>query len=126
MGHVIDVMPTLAELAGVDSPEVPGASLAPVFKGVTRSEPEFLFWEHTGHRAIRKGDWKLVAEHGKDWELYDLSKDRSETNDLREERPEMADSLLKQWQEYADKIGVEPWDSFPQSKRRPSKEYRTK
>ena len=47
-----------------------------------------LWWQHEGNRAIRVGDWKLVAA-GKDgpWELYDLAKDRTETHDLAKEFP---------------------------------------
>lgn len=38
-----------------------------------------LFWEHHGHRGVRKGRWKVVAEYGHPWERYDMKADRSET-----------------------------------------------
>ena len=125
-GHVIDVVPTVAELAGAEAPPVTGHSLVPIFRGEQRPEPEFLFFEHTGHRAIRKGNWKLVAERGGDWALYDMQTDRSEMRDLRVERPELAEDLLRQWTDYAEQIGVVPWETLPQSKKRPSPDYREK
>lgn len=126
VGHVIDIMPTLCDLAGAQAPEGPGSSLAPVFAGEEREPPEFLHWEHTGNRAIRRGDWKLVAEHGGDWELYDLKTDRAETNDLSKKHPELVQLLLAKWTSYADEIGVVDWDSLPQSKASPSADYRKK
>ena len=41
-----------------------------------------MFWEHEGNRAVRSGQWKLVAQHGQDWELYDMEEDRTELKDL--------------------------------------------
>ncbi len=59
-----------------------------------------LWWQHEGNRAIRVGDWKLVAA-GKDgpWELYDLAKDRTETHDLAKESPKKAGELARRWEE---------------------------
>lgn len=135
VGHVIDVMPTVLELAGArmpdeidgtPAPKLPGHSLAPIFRGEDRKPPEFIFWEHVGNRAIRSGDWKLVAEHERPWELYDLKNDRSETKDRAKDRPDLVTKLSSLWQGYADKIGVVPWSELPQSKRKPSQEYRRK
>ena len=63
-----------------------GTSLLPHF-GEAQVVPRTLFWEHEGNRAIRIGDWKLVAGHNQPWELYDLSADRSELSDLAEVHP---------------------------------------
>jgi arylsulfatase A-like enzyme len=53
-----------------------------------------------GHRAVRAGDWKLVALAGKPWELYNLRLDHTEMHDLAAQHPqrvaEMAD-LYRQW-----------------------------
>lgn len=126
MGHVIDVLPTVTELAEAKTPSVSGESLVPVFKGETRKEPEFLFFEHTGHRAIRQGDWKLVSERGGEWELYDFSNDRAETQDLSQKYPEKVQQMSKEWQSHADEMGVVEWETLPQSKRKPSEDYREK
>ncbi len=52
-----------------------------------------LWWLHEGNRAIREGQWKLVATKGEPWELYDLSVDRAETNDLSDAHPEIVKRL---------------------------------
>ncbi|MFO0803917.1 MAG: arylsulfatase [Gemmataceae bacterium] len=76
-GHVIDIVPTLLDLAGgranPESPAAPGVSLVPLFKPDGRVKRDFLWWQHEGNRALRIGDWKIVAA-GKDapWELYDF------------------------------------------------------
>ncbi len=130
VGHVIDLLPTILEVAGAAYPDLPaklpGRSLAPIFRGGPAPPREFLFWEHVGNRAVRKGHWKLVAEHGKPWELYDLSRDRSEMNDLASLKPARAKELEALWTSFARGIGVVDWDSLPQSKNSPSVEYRRK
>ena len=77
-GHVIDLVPTILELArarrftnvgGVPVPEAPGTSLVSSFARDGAVRHADLWWEHEGNRAIRVGDWKLVAARGQDWEL---------------------------------------------------------
>jgi len=106
-------MATAVDLAGLDQPadKTPpeGLSLAPLFAG----EPlagRLLFWEHEGNRAVRDGDWKLVAEHGKPWELYNLARDRSEQHDLATAEPNRAARMAAAWEAYARRALVEPWD----------------
>ena len=96
-GHVIDLVPTLMELAGVKAPDsidglqVPpmhGKSLVPVLNDANAAPPhESLWFYHDGHRAIRVGDWKLVAKHPLPPELYQLTDDPSETRNLASEHP---------------------------------------
>ena len=130
VGHIIDIAPTLMDLALVEQnqvdPPITGKSLAPILRGEQREPHEFLFWEHTGNKAIRQGDWKLVAEHGKPWQLFNLGNDRSELQDLAAEQPERVKQMLANWQSYARKTGVVDWDSLPQSKRSPGPDYRKK
>jgi arylsulfatase len=135
VGHVIDVLPTILEVCGATyparfegeaTPTLPGISLAPLFRGRRRAAHEFLFWEHVGNKAIRRGDWKLVAEHGGPWELYNLHQDRSETQNLARQRPELVKELDRQWQAFARQIGVVEWDLLPQSKVSPAPDYRRK
>ncbi len=111
-GHVIDVVPTVLEMAGIEgnwtregAPEAPGRSLVPVFGGEAEGAPmrhEHLWWFHDGHRALRMGDWKLVSAKGEPWELFDLSADRIEGNDLAGSHPEKAAELAKRWQSELD------------------------
>lgn len=106
-GHVIDFVPTLLELAGVDAdrdpgaPSLPGRSLVPAFSRDGAVERDFLFFHHEGNRAIRVGNRKLVSasEDGGGWELYDLSTDRCEARDLASEHPEEVRALSKRWEE---------------------------
>ena len=135
IGHVIDVLPTVIEAAGAVYPDshqgepttpLPGKSLMPVFRGRPADPHEFLFWEHTGNRAIRQGDWKLVGEHGGPWELYNLGEDRSEVADLSREHPQEAKRLATLWAEYAERIGVVDWDTLSRYRGKPGRYYRKK
>ena len=66
--HLIDLLPTLAQVAGIEEdPEWEGASLFEPFLPEELKTRE-LGWEHEGNRAIRMGDWRLVAtgRHGQD------------------------------------------------------------
>ena len=113
--HIVDVMTTICELAGTEYPEVykgnkitamPGQSLVPAMKGDTKDIHEALYWEHLGNRAIRKGDWKLVARKGDPWELYKLSSDRSETNNLIQSETQIAEELEQMYENWARNVGV--------------------
>jgi arylsulfatase len=104
---VIDIVPTLLDLAGGErsqslngesAPPLPGRSLAPVFGAEKTAPRDSLWWLHEGNRAIRIGDWKLVALGANGaWELYDLGQDRAETQDLIEKYPEKAKELEAAW-----------------------------
>jgi arylsulfatase len=109
-GHLVDILPTLLELAGsvkpaairgVPVPPAPGHSLAGAFAKDDPRLPGFLWWQHENHRAIRAGDWKLVALKGGEWELYDLSKDRGESNNLASAQPERVRELSALWEKQA-------------------------
>ena len=52
---------------------------------------------HAGNRAIRQGNFKLVAAKGDPWELYDLSRDRAESNDLSNKMTDKAKALENSW-----------------------------
>ncbi len=105
-GHVIDLVPTILEVAGGHSfeqwdgqpvPPPPGKSLATVFTEDGRVSRDNLWWLHEGNRAIRVGDFKLVAAAKGPWELFDLSTDRAETNDLAAQHPEKVRELEQAW-----------------------------
>jgi arylsulfatase A-like enzyme len=122
-GHLIDIMATCVEVAGATYPKsykgqairpLEGRSLLPVFAG-KEIDRELLFWEHHGNCAIRVGDWKLVrkgtqsSKEIKNWELYDLSRDRSELNDLAAKNPQLVKKLAAQWEAFARHAHVKPW-----------------
>ena len=117
-GHVIDLMATCVDVAEAEYPQtfhakpirpLHGKSLLPILKGQRRAGHEILYWEHQGSRAIRQGDWKLVAAQGESWELYNMRDDRSELNDLTESHSEKREELLAKYRKWAEKGGVKPY-----------------
>ena len=96
-----------AEKDGKKIKALEGCSLDVAFKGKTIGR-EALFWEHEGNCAIRKGNWKLVRKGGKDWELYNIAKDRPEQHDLAAEKPALVKQLGAEFQAYADRANVSP------------------
>jgi len=113
-GHVIDLVPTIREVAGARVPDThdgrsvpapPGKSLLPAFARDGTVKHDDLWWEHEGNRAIRVGDWKLVAT-GQDgpWELYDLATDRTETHNRAREEPARVRELAERWQKRRDEF----------------------
>ena len=117
--HIIDILPTLLELTGQDYPEryhehellpVEGKSLVSLFAKQERSPHDQLCWQWAGNRAIRQGDWKLVWDklnRAKQWELYDLSQDRCELNDLAKKMPERVESMKRDWLTWAKKVELD-------------------
>jgi arylsulfatase len=111
VGHVIDLVPTLVDVAGgriepTDGPELPGHSLMPTIRGTGSVERDALYWHHDGNRAIRLKNWKLVsAKNDADtWRLYDLASDRCEGIDLAGEEPDRVRALSATWQAMDDRF----------------------
>jgi arylsulfatase len=105
-GHLIDLVPTILALAGGALPKtfdgepvppLPGKNLLPALNQDGAVQRDYLWWFHDGNRAIRVGDWKLVADHQAPWELYDLSSDRSETKDLAAPHADKVRELGQAW-----------------------------
>ncbi|WDE95345.1 arylsulfatase [Lentisphaera profundi] len=128
--HLIDIMSTCVEVAKADYPKefndenitpMEGMSLVPIFEGQGQRRP-YLFWEHEGNRAVRIGDWKIVAKgrHGQEnvpWELYNLANDRSEVHNLAKANPEKLESMIKSWTKQAERTLVTPWPKNPKQKK---------
>ncbi len=107
-GHLIDLVPTVLEVTGGKRPEqppAPGLSLVPLFINDGTLVRDSLWWLHENNRALRAGNWKLVAA-GKDspWELYDLTTDRSEEKNLAKEQPEKVRELAAIWKRQLDEF----------------------
>ena len=123
-GFLPDIMATCLDLANTVQPEIfngnkikkhSGKSLMPIFSGSTKEiHEEPIFWEHEGNKAVRLGRYKLVQDWKKDvydnWELYDISKDRTEQNNLINEFPDIANNMIVMYNDWANKINVLPWD----------------
>ena len=115
VGHVIDVLPTCLDVAGEpiaaaehEAAPLAGVSLAASIRDKAETQPRTLFFEHFGHRAVRKGDWKLVAGASEPWELYELARDGSETTNLAVEYPRLVAELDELWQGWAEANQVFP------------------
>ena len=130
-GHLIDLMATcvdvagakyLAEYKGQTIKPMEGRSLVPAFAN-RPIQREAIYWEHEGNRAVRVGNWKLVAkgragQDEVDWELYNIETDRSELHNLARQQPDRVKQMSAQWRAYAERANVVPW---PGSGRKPAK-----
>lgn len=131
--HIIDIAPTMLDAAGIPlPPEVDGVKQMS-FDGVSMkysfddakapTTHPVQYYEMFGNRAIYDNGWKAVTVHGnrmpwvlggtydfgKDvWELYDLTKDPSETDDLAAKHPQKLEEMKKKWHEEALKYNVYP------------------
>jgi arylsulfatase A-like enzyme len=120
--HVMDIVPTVLELAGVQHPStyrgrkvapVQGKSWVGMLAGRTqspRTSNDWLGWELFNNRAIRQGDWKiswLLRPLGnEDWQLFNLADDPAERYDLSNKFPEKKRELVVLWDEYVKQNGV--------------------
>jgi arylsulfatase A-like enzyme len=127
--HVMDIAPTLLELAGVQHPTaykgravapMQGKSWAGMLTGNTaspRRQEDWLGWEIFGNRAIRQGDWKITWHYKPfgswNWELFNLSADPGEQYDLSDKFPEKRKQLIALWDEYVKTNGVIIGDRSP-------------
>lgn len=114
--HIIDLLPTCLELAGGEYPSdyegntllpVEGRTMASLLAGKPREPHEQLCWQWAGNRAIRQGNWKLVWDklnERKQWELYDLSKDRCELKDLADQETARVTAMSEAWFAWAKKV----------------------
>jgi arylsulfatase A-like enzyme len=110
-GHIVDILPTVLEVARTSAsepesaPPRPGLILVPLFtEDIARPDRE-LWWLHEGNRAFRLGDWKIVASGRQaPWELYDLSTDRTELHNLAEQHPDKVQTLADKWGAFTSEI----------------------
>ncbi len=97
--HVIDIMPTMLEVAGVSwAAQKPlpmeGRSFANAMRGEPVSQHDAIFWAHNKGAAVWSDGWKLVSDdRGKNWELYYLPEDGTELKNLASQNPEKVAAL---------------------------------
>jgi arylsulfatase len=121
--HLVDVLPTLAEVGGATVPAawpgrelapLAGVSLGPILAGRTlpvRPPIHFLF---SSDRGLRDGDWKLVSFQSDPWELYNLAEDRTERHNVAAQHPEIVARLAQQWHALAaDVLGAPARERAP-------------
>ena len=133
-----DVMATILDVTGSTYPEKIAARRIQPHEGFSMraafaNRPhgrDVLTWEHEGNCGIRKGKWKLVREHVGEWhlknypdynertpglqpwELYDIENDRSELNNLAKQHPETVAELEAEYNAWAERCDVKPWDEI--------------
>ena len=128
-GHVIDVMATVVDIAGIEYPTyyqgnailpMEGASLMPAFRGELMAERAIAF-EHEANRALLKGKYKLVSKNftstdgqaHHDWELYEIDTDPLEQNDIASDNYPLVEELAREWHQWASRtdgiVGYERW-----------------
>jgi arylsulfatase len=130
---MIDFVPTALEVAGVQKPRewagetippAPGKSLVNTFAREQTFSRHSLWWLHEGNRAVRVGDWKLVAAKNEPWQLYDLKTDRAEQHNLAAQMPEKVKELESAWQSQTDaftELAKKTNDSAPAENKRAAK-----
>ncbi|MEA3460688.1 MAG: DUF4976 domain-containing protein, partial [Bacteroidota bacterium] len=113
-GHFIDIMATFVDITGAAYPEefnrmaitlMQGESLLPAFRGEETARSNALFWEWSQGQAIREDSWKLV-KWGREnsWDLYNVSEDPTETNNLATAYPERVQAMEQKFLEWQSKV----------------------
>ncbi|WP_375582620.1 arylsulfatase [Cyclobacterium xiamenense] len=115
-GHVVDIMATCLDLANVPYPEtyrgtplrpLRGKSLRPVFEGGIMDKNREWYWEHFGHRAMRKGKWKTISKAPEfHWELFDLDADPTELREVGLQNPQVLEAMIRDYAGWAKQVGV--------------------
>jgi arylsulfatase len=103
--HFIDIVPTLADLAGNDrphakekAPPLPGRSLRSALARDVNIPRDYVFFHHLDNKALRQGDWKIVTNGNAPWELFNLRRDRGETTNLAASQPERLKRMASTWE----------------------------
>lgn len=105
IGYFPDVMPTLCDIAGVESPQTDGISFLPTLRGRRQPKHDYLYWEFpkfkggNGWLSVRMGRWKALVEDVADgntqMQLYDITTDVREETDLAADYPEVVASMWR-------------------------------
>ncbi len=115
--HLVDVLPTLAELGGAKIPDawpgreptpLAGISLAPILAGGRIESRPPIHLLYSMDRGLRDGDWKIVSFQRQPWELYHISEDRTELHDLASQQPDRVARMSKQWHDMAANVLMAP------------------
>ena len=111
--HLVDVLPTFAELAGAKVPTtypgreptpLAGISLAPVIAGGEIKERPPIHLLFSSDRGLRDGEWKIVSFQSQPWELYHMPDDRTELHDVAAQHPDIVTRMVKQWHDMSANV----------------------
>ncbi len=120
--QIIDIAATIYDAAGAEYPSdfngneitpLEGESIKPLIEGRNWTRQKPIFVEHEGNRGVRMGDWKLVAEWDRPWELYNMVDDRTELNNLAASEPSRVRDTEAIYFEWAERAGVLRWPVDP-------------
>lgn len=113
-----DIMATFVDVSGATYPTtfkgnwihpMAGSSMIPTVYDADAEIHDYIFNEHENNKYARWKNWKAVWDQDiKEWELYDVVKDRAETNNLAKIYPEILDQLVYKWNEWAGAHHVYP------------------
>ncbi len=111
--HLVDVLPTFAEIAGAKVPTtypdreptpLAGISLAPIIAGGEIKERPPIHLLFSSDRGLRDGEWKLVSFQSQPWELYYMPDDRTETHNVAADHPDIVARMVKQWHDMTENV----------------------
>ncbi len=136
-GHLIDIFKTIEEITEIPYPDaydgntiipLQGESMLPLFYGEERARGP-MFWEHESNIAVRMDNWKLVAKTPTGTnpvgplELYDITEDPMETNDLAKSDPEKTQELWNMWYHWAEENDIFPLSTLSYGQRQNDDRY---
>ena len=123
--QIIDIMATVVDLSGASYPAefngrkilpIDGVPLTPAFDGKPLARKQPLFMEHENNAFVRDGEWKLVGRgvsppaglKEEKWQLYHISADGTELDNLAAKHPDKVKDLSRKWQAWAERVRVFP------------------
>ena len=122
LSHAFDILPTILDITGINYPktykdhvltDLDGKSLLSVLKGQKTNGRTDIFFEHAKGQAYIKDNWKVVMPTTtQTWELYDLSKDRNEQNNLAATQPDKLKDMTTAWEKWYNDMKPVPAPLF--------------
>ena len=116
---VMDLMPTIMDIAGIEeiTANAAGSSVLPIRgKSFARlledpnydvHQGEYIAWDDGDESVLRHGDWKIIRQpFADDWELYRLSDNPNETENLAAEYPQVLADLTAAYEAHAEATGI--------------------
>ena len=110
----LDIFMTSIAAAGIEAPSqhiLDGVNILPYLSGDKTGDPhKALYWRKLEESAIRMGDYKWISLDNYGSVLYNLADDLGESNDLKEQRPEINEKLMKSFDTWHEDMIDPLWD----------------
>ncbi len=113
--HVSDILPTIMDVAGIEYPRnfggkehpvLPGRSFASILKNNEMLPSRTLYFSLFNNMAVVDSGWRMVTAYDQPWQLYDLTNDRTEMNDLADSNPQRLQAMLALQKAYQERPDV--------------------